>query len=136
MTGHGRVGYKNGCRCDTCRRAERDYRRAHRAKSRGLEVVPDVPGVDPQATSGSGRVTAAVREEIAMIGNVAERHPGLVESAVAMAAILDDPRLATTQPSAQRRLMAALDQLHKLGGARRGNLSVVANMSKREGEPS
>jgi hypothetical protein len=133
---HDRAAYQRGCRCEVCVEANRAYMRARRAKSRGLEVVPDLPAVDPQVTPPDGRVTAGVKEEIAMLGDVAERWPGLVESAVAMAAILDDPRLATTQPSAQRRLQAVLDQLHDRAPARNGHLRIVADMSQRKGEPS
>jgi hypothetical protein len=123
---HGRVCYiKDHCRCDVCRQAERDYRLAHRARARGLELLPDASD-EPQVTrdaedsSPPGPVLTAVLAELDGLPATKSR-PGLAASAIRMAEIIDSKPLSTTAPSAQRRLQAALSELRNASWvARRG----------------
>lgn len=56
----------------------------------------------------------------------------MVASAKAMARVLDDWRQVTTWPSAQRRLMAALDALRAASVPSAGKLATVAKLSDRK----
>jgi hypothetical protein len=121
------------CDCERCegRRARNRIRmRARRARLRGLDpTAPDAPVV-PLA----GRVELAVRAEIDMIPG-ADSRPALAASAIAMGRVLDDWRVVTTWPSAQRRLMAALDALRTAGAPRTAKLATVAALSDRRPKP-
>lgn len=57
-----------------------------------------------------GRAVAAVEAEIAALGAHGRR--GLAAAAIAMPAILDDPRHVPTHPTAAAQLAAILDTLH------------------------
>lgn len=133
---HDRRGYAAGCRCEVCRAANRDYTRAYRAKRRGLTVVETDTNLSvSNDTAGEdvftpGRVEAAVAREISGLSAAVKRE-GLVESALTLARILDDRRLATTAPSAQRRLSDTLDKLWRLSAPSKGKLASVAALSER-----
>jgi hypothetical protein len=110
---HGLAGYRrHRCHCDVCMAANRTYMRHWRAGRRGLQPVQDSGA--PVGAAPDGPVVRGVRAEIGLIGDAVSRRPGLVESALRMAAIVDDHRLATTAPSACRRLVSALDELRRL----------------------
>jgi hypothetical protein len=81
-------------------------------------------------------VELAVVAEVEMIGDAVERRPALVASAIAMGRVLDDWRLVTTWPSAQRRLQAALDELHAASAPNTGKLATVAALSARKPKPN
>lgn len=60
--------------------------------------------------------------------------PGLAAAALAMAAILDNPRAVSSQPPAARVLTALLDKLRSASAhGRRGGLSVVRDMTGKAG---
>lgn len=118
--------HPTGCDCHRCegrRAANRLRMRKRRAAARGLDVAPVVPL--------AGRVELAVRAEVEMLGDAVERRPALVASAFAMGRVLDDWKQVTTWPSAQRRLMAALDALHAASAPATGRLATVATLSDR-----
>lgn len=96
---HGRTRYTRGCRCEVCKAAERDYQRTRYQRQRGLAtddaadtrpVLTAVTGSDADS-SGDGPVVAAVQAELDAAPAAAER-PGLAAIALALAAILDDPK--------------------------------------------
>lgn len=119
--------HEPGCDCERCAgRRDRNAARMRRNRARARGLDPAAPTVVPLA----GRVELAVRAEIGMISGAAA-HPALVASAIAMGRVLDDWRVVTTWPSAQRRLMAALDALHKGSAPGAGRLAGVARLSDR-----
>ena len=67
-----------------------------------------------------------------MPATVAENHPALVETALVLAAGLDDRKLSTTHPSLARQLMVALDKLHAAHGGARGKLAAVSALASRK----
>ena len=79
-------------------------------------------------------VESAVQEEINGVTS-AELRPGLVQVALAMARILDNPRAPSAQPAAAKVLVTVLDTLRK-GSAqgRRGSLAVVRTMVEKGNE--
>jgi hypothetical protein len=86
---------------------------------------------------GAGRVEKMVDEEIRRLTpKVRENYVGLIESALAMARIIDNPNALTTHPSAQRQLMVALDKLHNQSVGRQGKLASVAAMTTRVDKPA
>lgn len=61
---HGMSGYRKGCRCETCRRAKREYMRDYRARQRRdadevAEVVRETAALDPLAPVPSIDMKAA-----------------------------------------------------------------------------
>jgi hypothetical protein len=128
---HGRTRYTRGCRCNVCKAAERDYQRNRYRRRRGLPVdPPDHPA--PAALSAAspprdGPAVVAVQAELDA-GALAAERPGLAAVALALAAILDNPKHIPTQPAAARQLVAILDQLSKRTH-RGGRLAVVRAMS-------
>jgi hypothetical protein len=141
---HGnRTTYVRGCRCEECRAANRAYqhelndrRRMGEPVNKPLAKVTSLrsePVMEPEVEqeTGPGPVQAAVIAQIATL-SAAKRQPGLAESVIAMARIIDNPRLATTHPSAHRQLMAGVDKLAAASVGRKGNLAQIASMSQRD----
>jgi hypothetical protein len=143
---HDLERYRNGCRCDVCRAANRDYMRAYRASRRGLTAPAPLrdDGLEAPATVlMQPAVVDAVRPgaveqgviDRCMTGDLvssALRMPDLAASCRALARILDDPRQVTTQPSAHRQLMAGIGKLEEASMLyRRGRLASVAALSRR-----
>lgn len=125
---HGLSGYRRDlCRCDVCLEANRAYMRDWRAKRRGLTLV--VTAGDEPVTAG--QVEAAVQRELDSLSAAGSR-PGVCAGILAMARILDDPKLATTKPAAARQLNSGLQAVRASSVARGGNLTVVASMTKRK----
>ena len=129
---HGRSRYIRGCRCNVCITAERQYQRERYRRQRGLPVdPPDPPRVNvissPTVSSHDGSVVAAVRAELDGAPAAVER-PGLGATALALAAILDDPQHVRVQPAAARQLVAILGTLSKRT-QRHGKLAAVKSMT-------
>jgi hypothetical protein len=62
-----------------------------------------------------------------------EAHPGLVQVALALARILDNPRVLSTQPAAAKVLAALLDKLYSASARhRRGGLAMVKAMTEKK----
>jgi hypothetical protein len=108
---------------DDERREHREYMRAWRARQRGVDVVaPD--GED-------GPVVEAVTAELVSL-SATESRPGLAEACLAMARILDQPKLSTTHPSAAHQLARGLDEIRNSSHVARGKLASVAQLANRK----
>ncbi len=115
------------CRCPECRLAESNYQKARRRikpKRKPLAAVPSIASINIEP----GRVETAVISEIAML-SAASKRPGLVEGALAMARLLDNPLCTPQYASAMRRLQDALAELHQGADAKRGWLADVKGMT-------
>jgi hypothetical protein len=87
--------------------------------------VADLPQPEP---SGPGPVELAVAEEID--GLASEARPGLVQAALAVARILDNPKAINQQPAAAKVLVSLLEKLRSASArGRQGRLAVVRAMS-------
>ena len=141
---HGtRAAYLRGCHCKRCQRANAVYQSELRARRRGLTPVPALPLAEPLADDSTecqprraddfdeaGPCVRAVRASIDRLG-VRESEPALCAAAEAMAAILDDRLLATTQPSAAGKLLTIMVALRKAAEPRHGRLAAVEAMGSR-----
>jgi hypothetical protein len=79
------------------------------------------------APNGPGPVEAAVQSEL---DGLTAARPGLMQTALALARIMDTPRAVSSQPAAARTLAALLDKLHSVSaGSRRGRLTLVKSMT-------
>jgi hypothetical protein len=117
MARHGtRRCYVNGCRCDDCTESNRVYFRQRRASQTGADLPPSDPGP----------VEAGVEIEIAGLSEV---RPGLAQTALALARVLDNPKAINQKAAAAKVLSGLLDKLATASaGGRRGRLSVVKSM--------
>jgi len=128
---HGtRRCYVGGCHCDACKAANRNYERerlARRAHGEAPSRRPTVVTLPEQQVSqpiGPGRVEAAIGQEIEGLPLAATR-PAIVETAVSLAKILDNPRAMSQQAAAAGKLADILDRLHKGVAPRRGGFALV-----------
>ena len=92
-----------------------------------VQSTPPDSGVTPEP----GPVEAATQEEVS---GMSTTRPAMVAIALAMARLLDNPRVASAQPPAAKVLVSVLETLHR-GSAqgRRGNLAVVNSMTRKGG---
>jgi hypothetical protein len=138
-TQHGtRSAYVTGCRCPECRLAESNYQKGRRRrgikpkaaprKSLASAPVSSISAETPAIPSGPGRVESAVIAEIAMLSTASKR-PGLVEAALSMGRLLDNPLNSCQHPQACARLQNALAELRIGADLRKGWLSEVRQMS-------
>jgi hypothetical protein len=111
--------YVAGCRCKDCkeahRAAARDYRE-RRANGPTPASVVTIPSAVVSEPAGPGPVESGVQAEISGLA-AAELRPGVVAAALALARVLDNPRVASVHPPAVKVLVMVLDTLHK-GSAR------------------
>jgi hypothetical protein len=126
--------YSQGCRCDACTEGHRLTAREYAQRKAAGQVRPRVQVVStpPADSPEPGPVEAATQQEIN--GLAAQTRPGLVQIAIAMARLLDNPRVASAQPPAAKVLVSVLETLHK-GSAqgRRGSLASVREMTTKDG---
>jgi hypothetical protein len=126
--------YSQGCRCDACTEGHRLTARDYAQRKAAGQVRPRVQVVStpPPDSPEPGPVEAATQQEIN--GLAAQARPGLVQVALAMARILDNPRAPSAQPAAAKVLASVMDTLHK-GSAqgRRGSLELVRAMTQKGG---
>jgi hypothetical protein len=141
---HGtRRRYTDGCRCTDCRNANAAYQQGYRQRlvtgeDRHVYQMehlenPDQRQSAPIVPNGTpGPVESAVTAELAGYPLSAER-PGLSAVAVRLAQLLDNAKAVATYPSAVRELRRVLDALSKGAQGRRGQLSAVRTMTKKDG---
>jgi hypothetical protein len=140
---HGIAKYNAGCRCDVCKKATSEYHRARRrrlAESVGDPQPPAGTGLrvikgaaDAVATSNDTEfedrpsVVSAVSEAIeSMAGH---KRPDLAAAALALAAILDNPKAVSTQPAAAAKMSDLMDQIRKSGDQKKSKLASVRSMT-------
>jgi hypothetical protein len=128
-TRHGtRRRYNEGCHCDECTAANTAYQQRYR--QRPVEIVPLPQPVTPQPDE-PGPVESGVEAEIE---GLAEPRPGLAQTALALARILDNPKSVNQQPAAAKVLASLLDKLRSASAQRRrGKLAVVRTMTAKGG---
>lgn len=137
-TRHGtRSKYNSGCRCDDCVTAERSYQEKRRQTK--LMAASPVVGSGPvvqfrQVAAGAvqsaelGRVEAGVISELEGLAQAEER-PGLKETALALARIMDNPKAVNQQAAAAAKLTDLLDKLRKGADSRKSKLASVRAMT-------
>ena len=127
---HGtRSCYVGGCRCDKCVGADRDYQKTrYQAKNaEALGVVTALPAIEVERTVGP--VETGVLAEIDGLSTTATRQ-GLVEVALALARVLDNPIAIAQHPSSAHRLSETLDKIRKGSDAKASKLASVRSMSR------
>ncbi|MGO8963739.1 hypothetical protein [Mycobacterium sp.] len=79
-----------------------------------------------------GPVESGVAAEISDLA--AEVRPGLAQAALALARILDNPKVVNQQPAAAKVLAGMLDRLRSASAhGRRGGLALVRTMTEKGG---
>jgi hypothetical protein len=91
-------------------------------------AVVVLPEQQVAVVSEPGPVERAVAEEVAGLA-AADARPGLAAGALALARVLDNPRVPSAHPPAVKVLVMVLDTLHKGSARRRGGLELVRTMS-------
>lgn len=120
--------YIDGCRCDECRAANRTYQREWAAnRGSGQPVVSIAPSSVP--AEGPGAVEVAVNLELDGLAQAVSR-PGLTQTALALARIMDNPKALNQQPAAAAKLVEVLDKLRKGADAKKSRLASVRDMTK------
>ena len=134
---HGtRHRYIDGCRCDDCKAANRDYQRDLRWRHANGEAgqratVVSLPAAQEPVVSGPGPVERAVTSEIGGLTQ-ADMRPALVEPS-RWRKILDNPGAVSQQPADAGKLADILNRSHKGAAPRRGGLKLVRAMTTTEG---
>ena len=121
---HGRGRYNRGCRCATCKLANREYQRRHRSKR--LRAVTTPPA--DVTTEPTGAVVAAVQAQLDGTAAALER-PGLAAIAIRLAEVLDNQSAIPQHAAAAHRLVEILGTLSK-SSTRRTRLSAVRSMTR------
>ena len=131
---HGtRTKYNAGCRCDPCVQVNRDYDKARKLAIRTGQHVPGKVTALPTGTipapAEPGRVEAGVMTQLAKLSTTEDR-PGLVEIALAMARVLDNPLAIAQHGSTGKALAEIMDKIGKGADARRSKLASVRQMTR------
>lgn len=140
---HGIAKYNAGCRCDVCKKATSEYHRARRRRLAEATGDPSVPmgaglrvinGASDEAltsdnTDYDGRpsAVASVLKAIELLGE--HKRPDLEAGALAMAAILDNPKAVSTQPAALAKMSDVMAQLRKSTDAKKSRLTAIRSMT-------
>lgn len=131
---HGtQTRYTQGCRCEDCITAHRVYQRDYRERKANGEVAPRAAVVvlsQPQVLQASepGPVESAVKAELEGLAQT-EALPGLAQTALALARIMDNPKAVSSQPPAAKVLAGLLDTLRKgASRGRRGGLELAGDV--------
>lgn len=134
--GHNRSRYLQGCRCGKCVKANSDYKKGLRQRSNGQVVnlpkaPPPNPAVGDSEPAAAGVVESGVLAEIEKLSTT-ETRQGLVQVALALARVLDNPVAIGQHPSAAHRLSETLDKLRKGADSRKSRLATVRQLVKTE----
>jgi hypothetical protein len=87
----------------------------------------------PSARTRDAAVESTVQVELRALHAATDR-PGVAQTALALARILDNPRAVSSQPSAAKVLAAVLDKLRSASAQNRGGrLAVVRTLTERRG---
>lgn len=127
--------YRDGCRCDECRAAIREYQADLRRRKAAGEPVAGSGNVvsfasRPANTAPAvpGRVEAAVEAEIEHLQQTVDR-PGLAAMALTLAQLMDDPTQKGKWPDASAKLDGLLDKLRKGADSKKSKLASVRAMT-------
>jgi hypothetical protein len=135
---HGtRRCYNEGCRCDECKEAARAYWRDYQArKAAGEPTHSGIPAdvwqfhhpkpAEPEPAVG--RVEKGVIAELEGLAQ-ADARPGLTQTVLALARLMDDPKAKNQQPAAAAKLAELLRELRKGMDARKSRLASVRAMT-------
>jgi hypothetical protein len=142
LKAHGTIQrYRQGCRCDECRRANTDYATMHKLGTKPGDNVtpikrrspakPQRKQADPSVNVGAvgGEVERAVKSQLA---DFTSEFPTQVEMALVAARILDNEERVALHPTTLRQLGAIVEGL--TAGKKkksRGRLAAVQEMTKR-----
>jgi hypothetical protein len=126
--------YNDGCRCDECREANKlkareDRDRKRRGLTRPALLVAVLSAEREQADPGP--VELAVESELVGLA-AAQEQPGLAQTALALARLMDGPAV-TSKPAAAQRLVEILNVLSEGSSQRRRRLEVVRSMTEKGG---
>jgi hypothetical protein len=126
---HGtRRRYNEGCHCNECTAANTAYQQRYRQRPAEITSLPEP--VTPQPAE-PGPVEAGVKAEIE---GLSEARPGLAQTALALARIMDSPKSVNQQPAAAKVLGTLLDKLRSASAQRRrGGLALVRTMTEKNG---
>lgn len=150
---HGLSGYRRGCRCETCRRAKREYMRDYRARKKEdaevvAEVVREVAALDPlrpvpsiDMQSKPGRVERALRKDLEHLVGEPPWKRTLSKMALLNARLLDQvpaiDRLDLISPI-QLRTLEVLNRLRAVsagGSVAEDAAAMLAEMAEQGGSP-
>lgn len=135
---HGvRSRYNEGCRCEECKEFNREYWRDYRARKVTGDVIPRSErsaaavalASSPAEDSSPGRVESGVLAEIEGLAQ-AEARPGLVQMALELSRVMDNPKAVSQKPAASKALAEILATLRKGADARKSRLATVKAMTK------
>jgi hypothetical protein len=85
-----------------------------------------VSSEDADLTPRNSVVEAVSREIEALDGH---RRPGLAATAIALAAVMDNPKAISSQPAAAAKLSDLLEQIRKSGDGKRSKLASIRSMT-------
>jgi hypothetical protein len=127
---HGtRHRYVDGCRCEDCKASNRTHERDRRQRHASGEFPHRGAVVSlPAQPCGPGPVESGVEAEIE---GLAEARPGLAQTALSLARVMDDPKAINQKAAAAKVLAALLDKLRSGAQGHRGRLAVVRTMSEK-----
>ncbi|WP_156747214.1 hypothetical protein [Mycobacterium sp. E2462] len=130
VASHGTSGYRQGCRCDTCKEAESARNARYRASGTTKNNVTQL------RTAGPGEVERAVINECEIHGTVTNFRAPMARS---LARVLDNPSMAGRHVQTAKQLVQALEALHGNGsGKRKGSsarLALVKEQTKSRRPP-
>ena len=142
IAAHGRRGYKQGCRCDQCKSAEREYQQDLRRRKAeaspgdatsgvtpGLALVQDLRTSQVEVSSGFAAEDSAVAGLRIELERMNALDGALVGAAFALARVLDDPKATTAKAAAAGKLSDLLEQLRKSGEVKKSKLASVRAMT-------
>jgi hypothetical protein len=136
IASHGRRGYRQGCRCDECRLAEREYQQELKQRKAGPD--PDLgieasnaglaflPGGRAPVEAVGPRV-AAFRRALESLDS--DKVPDLVAAAESLAEVLDNPKALSTRPAAAAKFADLMSQIRKTGDPKKSRLASVRSMT-------
>lgn len=136
IASHGRRGYRQGCRCDQCRSAEREYQQELKRRKTEPDVAPGhgqgnaglafLPGGSVAAESVGPRVAAFRRAMESLNG---DKVPDLVAAAESLCEVLDNPRALSTRPAAAAKFAELMGQIRKSGDEKKSKLASIRSMT-------
>jgi hypothetical protein len=132
IASHGRRGYRQGCRCEQCKLAEREYqqdlkrRKADSEPESGNAGLAFLPGGRGSVEVVGPRVAAF---RLAMESLNGDKVPDLVAAAESLCEVLDNPKALSTRPAAAAKFAELMGQIRKSGDVKKSKLSSIRSMT-------